>query len=108
MGSTQIRSRVQERQDILKLVAKSEGASGLIRTAARPDAATERLIQQPTIHHEIEGIVRCADLYRAQRVVPEPRAAPNRILHVCEARVASHEFRCTRQVGTFTKHERDL
>ena len=36
--ATQFRPRVHEREHVLKLIAKTERASGLIWTAARPDA----------------------------------------------------------------------
>jgi hypothetical protein len=52
--ATQLRTRVHERQHVLKLIAKTERASWLVWTAARPHAAGQRLVQEPAIHDEIE------------------------------------------------------
>ena len=46
--------RVHERENVLKLIAKTERASWLIWTAARPDATGQCLVLQPPIHDEIE------------------------------------------------------
>ena len=54
MRATQLRPRVHERQNVLKLIAKTERASWLVWTAARPDATGQRLVQEPAIHDEIE------------------------------------------------------
>ena len=41
MRTTQIRLRIEQRQDVLQLIAESVRASRLVRSAAGPDAAAE-------------------------------------------------------------------
>ena len=91
----------------MKLVAESERAARLVRAAPGPDATTERLIQQPAIHQEVERIVWCVDLYRAKRLVPESRRAANRVLHFTEAGVPCGERDCVRCIAPLAQHERD-
>ena len=71
VGTTDRRLRKDERQDVLKLVAESERAARLKRPAAGPDATAQRLIQQPPVHDQVEGVVRRAHLQGTERVVPE-------------------------------------
>ena len=94
-------------EHVLQLIAESEGAAGLVRPTTRPDPATERLIQQPAVHQQIERIVGRAYLDRAERVVPEPFRARDRIVDGGEARVACGEFGRVRGGRALTEHERD-
>ena len=48
----------RERHYILKLVAKAVRAAQLIKSSARPDAARQRLIEQPPIQEHIHGSIR--------------------------------------------------
>src|SRR5215475_208171 len=68
--SQDVGPRHRQRHDVLQLIAEAECASGLVVPSSRPEAAAERLVQQPTIHHHIERIVRRLYPDRAQRVVP--------------------------------------
>ena len=61
-----------QRHAILQLVAKSVGPAGLIEPGPRPDAAGQRLVQQPAVQHHIHRPVGRADLHRAQEVRPVP------------------------------------
>src|SRR4029079_18095653 len=91
MCTAEIRPRIQQRQNVLHLVAESEGASRLVRAAARPDATTERLVRQPPIHQKIERVVRGVDLYRAEGVFPESRRARDGLVHFSESGVSRGE-----------------
>ena len=62
-----------ERHAVLQLIAKAIGAAGLIEGGARPDAAGERLIEQPAVEHDVHRPVGSLDLNRAQGLVPEAR-----------------------------------
>ena len=44
VGAAQRRPRVDERQHVLQLIAESKCPARLIRTAARPDSAAQRLV----------------------------------------------------------------
>ena len=55
---------------VLKLVAKSVGAAQLVKCRARPNAAPQRLIEQPSIHESVHGRFGCGDLDGAEDVVP--------------------------------------
>jgi hypothetical protein len=54
MIPTKIRLRVQERKHILQLISKAERAPWLVWAAPRPDAAAQVLIQQPSVHNQVE------------------------------------------------------
>ena len=45
----------RERHDVLQLVAEAVGAARLIEGRARPDAAGERLIEQPAVQHDVHA-----------------------------------------------------
>src|SRR4030095_7740625 len=64
------RRGVDERHCILQLVAKAEGSSRLVITAARPQAARHRLIDQPAVGQHIERRVRRIHLHGAKRALP--------------------------------------
>ena len=62
--------RSGERHAILQLIAKAVGAAGLIEGRARPNAAGERLVEQPAIEHEVHRAVGRLDLDCAQNLAP--------------------------------------
>ena len=55
-----LRRGMQQRQHVLQLIAEAVGAAGLVIAGAAPDAAGQRLIHQPPVHHRVERIVRRA------------------------------------------------
>ncbi|MNE79756.1 hypothetical protein D3C80_1762740 [compost metagenome] len=59
-----------ERHSILQLIAKTIGPPGLIKRRASPDSASECLIQQPAIEHDIHGSVRGLDLDGPKQCLP--------------------------------------
>ena len=90
LRAEQVRPRVHEGDDILKLVAEPECAAGLIWAAARPHTARERLIQQPPVDEHIERLVGCPDLNGRQRLIPKPCRANARAMNVtATARIGS-------------------
>ena len=64
------RLRDHQRHHVLELVAKPVGAAGLIERRARPDAAGQRLVEQPAVEHDVHGAVGRPHLDRAEHVVP--------------------------------------
>src|SRR5207253_939546 len=59
-----------ERGSVLELVAKAERAARLIERRPPPQAAGERLVEEPAVRHEIEAAARCLHLDRGQRRLP--------------------------------------
>ena len=59
-----------ERHAILQLIAETIGAAGLIESGTRPDAAAQRLIEQPAVEHDVHRPVRRLDDDRAEDFVP--------------------------------------
>ena len=49
------RGGMEHRKDVLKLVAISERSARLIEPGATKDPRRERLVQEPTIEHEVHG-----------------------------------------------------
>ncbi|MOA22931.1 hypothetical protein D3C78_1435280 [compost metagenome] len=70
-----------ERHSILQLIAKTIGPPGLIKRRASPDSASECLIQQPAIEHDIHGSVRGLDLDGPKQCLP---LAGHLVLHNIE------------------------
>ena len=60
---------------VLQLVAETEGARGLVEGRSRADAAGQRLIGQPGVHHQVQRRVGRLHLQSAQHIVP---AGPGR------------------------------
>src|SRR5690606_36861079 len=66
-----LRLRMYKRRGILQLIAESVRAAGLVVAAARPVAAGERLIDEPTVDEHVERGLGRAHLHRAERLRPE-------------------------------------
>src|SRR5262245_21270332 len=71
----QLGPAVNQGHDVLELVAKAVGAARLIIRRARPEPATQRLVQQPAIDEQIERAVGRRDLDGAEYLVPLPGRA---------------------------------
>ncbi|MNM49876.1 hypothetical protein D3C81_608930 [compost metagenome] len=70
MLARQGRGCVEHGHAVLQLVAKTDGAAGLVKTTARPEAAGDYLIQQPTVGQHIQGRLRGFNLHAAQGLAP--------------------------------------
>ena len=66
----QRRFRVHERHHVLQLVAEPEGATRLVRSAARPQAAGHRLVHEPAVGQHVDRRVRRDHLHGTQRPLP--------------------------------------
>ena len=97
----QARLGVDQRHDVLQLVAETERAPRLVEAAAPPDAARERLVRQPPVRQHVEGRVRRFDLDGAERALPvlpdrlerrsHRRRAPERVhVRACLVGPAAH------------------
>ena len=67
-----LRSGGGERHAVLKLIAEAVGAARLIEGRAGPDAAGERLIEQPAVQHDVHRPIGRLHLDRAEDIVPVP------------------------------------
>jgi len=75
---------------VLQLIAKAVGAARLVVAAACPDAASQRLVNEPAVGKQVQGLVGRRHLHRAQHVLPV------RMHFVQRSRVASPpRKRCT-------------
>ena len=97
--------RVQHRQNILQLIAETKCSTRLIRPAATPDSAAQRLVREPAIDDQIEGVVRRLDLNNAQCVVPQALRFFECCLALCKRRVLGDEFGCLALFAALTQHE---
>ena len=70
MLSHEARFCVDERHNVLQLVAETEGAARLVVSAAGPNTARQSLVQKPAIGQDIDGLVGCFHLHCAERVIP--------------------------------------
>src|SRR5260221_10208423 len=98
MLSRKGRFGMHQRHHILELVAKPECTTGLIKTGSTPEPAAQRLVEQPTVGHQVYRWIGGFDLNCAKRLFPilanafqrclarlRPPRALNQILHLGEA-----------------------
>jgi hypothetical protein len=69
----QRRLRHYQRHHVLDLIAKAVRATRLVEGRSSPYAARQRLIQQPSIEHDVHRAVGSLDLNRAEQAVPVMR-----------------------------------
>ena len=93
MGAAQLRLGGEQRQHVLQLIAESERAAGLIRSAPRPEPAAQRLADQPPVDDEIERVVRRVDLDGAERFVPHAFLTFERRVSLGDLAVSLRELR---------------
>ena len=109
MRAAEIRPRVEQRQHVLQLIAEAERAARLVRAAPRPDAAAERLIQQPAIHDQVERVVRRAGPGSRRACRPRTRAARRATSSTSlePRRSAAARSTACAAVASLAQHERD-
>ena len=96
---------VEQRQDVLELVAISERAARLIEACAAVHARRERLIQEPSIEHQVHRRLGRPDADASERLVPErTQFVPRRLDHGPVAK-ASHELQGRVAVGGLPEDE---
>ena len=66
----QRRFGVQDGQDVLQLITKTECAAGLVKSGTGPKTAGQRLIKQPAIGKYIQRLIGCAYTYGTQGPLP--------------------------------------
>ena len=71
MFARHLRLRHAERHHVLELIAKAVRAAGLVERRARPDAAGERLVEQPAVEQNVHRAIGRLHLNRAEDVVPD-------------------------------------
>ena len=76
----EVRSSKDQRKHVLQLIAESVRAARLIERRPSPDAARQRLIEEPAVQHQIERPVGGANLHRSQQVVPVAARLLQRLL----------------------------
>ena len=72
----------EEGQDILQLIAKAEGAAGLVKGGTSPDAAAQRLVLQPAVDQQVGGQFGGAHFDRPQERIP-PGPGPIKCVLKC-------------------------
>ena len=65
-----IRTGVDQGEDVLQLISEPERAARLIRSGPCPDPGAQCLVRQPAVHNEIEGIIRRVHADGAEHVIP--------------------------------------
>src|SRR4029077_20044611 len=92
---------------ILELVAEAISSAQLIERRASPNAAAERLIQEPTIQHQIQIVFGCGDLNRTENVVPSANYVAQDLVQIYGA-IAIEQFAGSISVFRFTKKKPDF
>ncbi len=98
-----------QRHDVLQLIAKAERPAGLVVPAARPEAAADRLVQQPAIHQHVERVVRRVHLHGVERPIPRPPApGASAASASSDAAVARDELAGMIAIGALSQQEEEL
>ena len=105
MRAADLRAGEHERQHVLQLVAEPVCATRLVESAPRPDPAAQRLIQQPAVDDEIEGVVWSADANGAECLVPELVSASAGRVERRDSAVALDEPAALLRVPAFAEDE---
>ena len=93
---------------ILQLVAEAVGAARLIERGTPPDAAGERLVEQPAIEQQVHGGIGRLDLHSTQNLFPLVlRSLPGRGDFFRALEALDNRQRCG-TVFTLAEHEMEL
>ena len=76
------RSAVDQGHHILQLVAKAVRSAGLVKRGAGPNAASQDLIDQPAVEHQVDARIGRRHVQRVQEAVPL-------LLHLGQRRIGS-------------------
>src|SRR5690606_4438851 len=102
------RIRMEERQYILKLVAKAEGAACLVEAGARKNTRTHRLINQPAIDHDAECRIRRLNVNGPTPIVPSLPSCVERASHLLFPLPSLCQFVGVPPVVTLTENKNNL
>ena len=61
---------MDQRSDVLELIAEAEGPAGLVVAGPSPEPARQHLVEQPTVEHQVERRIRRAHGDGAEQGVP--------------------------------------
>ena len=106
LGTREVGPGVDQRGGVLELVAKAERAARLIERRPPPQAAGERLVEEPAVRHEVEGAARCLHLDRGQRRLPEGAHLIQSLVERSRLPIARDERPGRAGIGRLTEKER--
>ena len=102
------RLRGDQRHAVLQLVAEAVGTARLVERRARPDAAGQRLIQQPAVQHDIHRPVGGLHLDRAEHIVPVAADLATARRRDLPCGSVQSRSAASRALGGFAEEEDDL
>lgn len=104
----EVRLRVDQRHHVLQLVTEAEGASWLVVTAPRPNAASQSLVQEPPVRQDVEGWVGRFNMYCAKSVLPVLPHRFERVTGGGRSPEAMHQVDGFIAVSPYAEREDDL
>ena len=107
MLACQRRPSRRQRHPVLQLVAEAIGTARLIERRARPDAADQRLIQQPAVQHDVHRPIGRLHLHSAEDILPAPADFGQHGIEILRA-VARDQPPRLLCAGRFAEKEHDL
>ena len=99
---------VNKRHHVLQLVAETEGAPGLVVSAPGPKTARERLVQEPAVGQNVDGLLRRFHLHCAEGVVPVLPHRFKRAARRTRGKEALHQAAGVRCATPHAEREYDL
>ena len=100
-------SRQRKCHSVPKLVAETVRAACLIKRRSPPNAADERLIEQPAIEHDVHRPVRCAHPHGAEHVVPMLHDVAKDLVEIGLSVIRNQRL-CVGCSGCLAKEENDV
>src|SRR6185436_6263810 len=103
MAANKARRRQQQRQRILQLIAKAEGAARLVKGRTPPDSAGQRLVEEPPVQHHVHRPVRGADRDHAKEIGPVRCRPAQRLVYDVTTAMPLDEIPCVRLILSIAK-----
>jgi hypothetical protein len=108
LGPRLCRSAVDQRHHILQLIAKPVRSAGLVKRRAGPHPASQDLVDQPAIDHEVDAAIGRFHVQRVQEAVPLLLHFGQRHIGSISLRVLMNEPMDLRQTVPLTQNENHL
>ena len=99
---------MNERHDVLQLIAKAERAGRLIERRARPHPTRQSLVEQPAVQQEVQRGVGGLHLHRLQQRVPDDSHPTPGRRNLFRSLIVLNEAQGVRSICALTDHEKDF
>jgi hypothetical protein len=103
--SREVWAREGEGHHVLQLIAKAERAAWLVVTGSSPETTAHGLVEKPSVHQHVEGVIRRVDMNGVETAVPARLCCVQRGDGVVDVAVALDQGPGVMSVITLTQQE---